>query len=60
MDYSLKAPLSTGLSRQKYCSGLPFPSRGDLPDSGIESASSALAREFFTTESLGKPYLAIP
>ena len=26
-----QAPLSTGLSRQEYWSGLPFPSPGDLP-----------------------------
>ena len=55
MDYSLKAPLSMGLSRQEYCNGLPFPAGGDLPDPGNESVSSALAGEFFTTESLGKP-----
>ena len=28
-----------GFSRQEYWSGLPFPSPGDLPDPGIESAS---------------------
>ena len=28
-----------GLSRQEYWSGLPFPSPGDLSDTGIESAS---------------------
>ena len=42
-----------GFSRQEYQSGLPFPPPGDLPDSGIESESSALsalAGEFFTTE----------
>ena len=26
-------------SRQEYCSGLPFPTPGDLPDSGIKPAS---------------------
>ena len=31
-----QAPLSTGLSRQEYWSGLPFPPQGDLPDPGIE------------------------
>ena len=31
-----QAPLSTGLSRQEYWSGLPFLSPGDLPDPGIE------------------------
>ena len=31
-----------GLPRQEYRSGLPFPSPGDLPDSGIKPASPAL------------------
>ena len=31
-----QAPLSMGFSRQEYWSGLPFPSPGDRPDSGIE------------------------
>ena len=30
-----QAPLSMGFSKQEYWSGLPFPSPGDLPDSGI-------------------------
>ena len=34
-----QAPLSIGFSRQEYCSGLPFPSPGDLPDPGIEPRS---------------------
>ena len=33
---ALQAPLFMGFSRQEYRSGLPFPSPGDLPDSGIE------------------------
>ena len=33
---ALQAPLSMGFSRQEYWNGLPFPSTGDLPDSGIE------------------------
>ena len=37
-----QAPLSTGFSRQEYWSGLPFPSPGDLPDTGIELGSPAL------------------
>ena len=32
-------PLSMGLSRQGYWSGLPFPTSGDFPDPGIEPAS---------------------
>ena len=31
-----QVPLSVELSRQAYWSGLPFPSPGDLPDTGIE------------------------
>ena len=31
-----QTPLSMGFSRQEYWSGLPFPSPGDLPNSGIE------------------------
>ena len=49
---ALQAPLTMGFSRQEYCSGLPFPSLGDLPDPGIELASltsPALASGFFTT-----------
>ena len=37
-----EAPLSIGFSRQEHCSGLPFPSPGDLPDPGIKPTSSAL------------------
>ena len=50
-----QAPLSMGLSRQGFCSGLPFPSPGDLLKPGIEPASPTLAGRFFTTESPGKP-----
>ena len=38
---SLPASLSMGFSRQEYCGGLPFPLPRELPDSGIEPASSA-------------------
>ena len=36
--------------RQEYWSGLPFPSPGDLPNTGVELVSPALASGFFTTE----------
>ena len=36
------APPSMGFSRQEHWSGLPFPSPGDHPDSGIEHRSPAL------------------
>ena len=37
-----QAPLSMGLSRQEYWSGLPFPPPGDLPNSGIKPVSVCL------------------
>ena len=37
-----QAPLSMGFSRQEYWNGKPFPSPGDLLDSGIELLSPAL------------------
>ena len=37
-----QAPLSMGLFRQEYRSGLPFPSPGDLPNPGTEPGSPAL------------------
>ena len=50
-----QAPLSMGFPKQEYCSGLPFPSPGDLPDPGIEPVSPeslASAGGFFTIELL--------
>ena len=55
-----QAPLSMGLPRQEYWSGLPFPTPGNLPDPGIEPAllvSPLLAGGFFTTVSPGKSQL---
>ena len=39
-----------GFSRQEYWSGLPFPSPGDLSDSGIKPGSSALQANSLPTE----------
>ena len=54
-----QAPLSMGLLRQEYWSGLPFPTPGDLPEPGIEPTTSpespALAGRFFSTASPRKP-----
>ena len=47
-----QAPLSMRFPRQEYWRELPYPSPGDLPDSGIEPTSlmsPALAGRFFTT-----------
>ena len=52
------SPLSMGLSRQEYCSGLPFPPPGDLPNPGIKPTSllsPALTGGFFMAEPSGKP-----
>ena len=38
-----QAPLFMAFFRQEYWNGLSFPSPGNLPDSGIESASPAFA-----------------
>jgi len=46
-----------GFPRQEYCSGLPFPSPGDLPDPGVKPMSPELTGGFFIAESLGKAYL---
>ena len=45
-----QAPLSMEFSRQKYWSGLPFPSPGDLPDSGIEPRSPAMRADALLSE----------
>ena len=49
-----QAPLSMGISKQEYWSGLPFPSPGDLPDPGIEPGSPALQADDLPTELWGK------
>ena len=45
-----QAPLSLGFPTKEKWNGLPFPSRGDLPDLGIKPVAPALAGEFFITE----------
>ena len=56
--------LFMGFPRQKYWSGLPFPSPGDLPDPGIEPRSPASLQVilynpgFFTIKTPGKPLSA--
>ena len=40
---------------EKYWSGLPFPSPGDLPDPGIEPRSPAFQADTLTSEPPGKP-----
>ena len=58
MDSSPPGSSVQEIFRREYWSGLPFPTPGDLPDSGIESESlesAALAGRFFTTAPPQKP-----
>ena len=48
-----QVPLYMEFSRQKYWSGLPFPTPNNFPIPGIEPVSSASAGRFFTTASPG-------
>ena len=56
MDVAHQAPLSMGFSRQEYCSGLPFSSPEDLPDSGIELVSLALQVNSLPLSHQGRGY----
>ena len=55
MDDACKAPLSMEFSRQKYWSGLPFPSPRDLSNPGIKSRPPTLQADSLLSEPLGKP-----
>ena len=50
-----QAPPSMGFSRREYWTGLPFPSPGDLPDSGIKPRSPALQADSLPSEPPGNP-----
>ena len=50
-----QAPPSMGFSRQQYWSGMPLPSPGDLPDSGIEPGSLTLWADVLPSKPPGKP-----
>ena len=52
-----RVPLSMDFSRQKYWSGLPFPTPGDLPDPGIKPISPALQAVFYPLSHQGSPFL---
>ena len=57
----LQAPQSMGFSRQEYLSGLPFPSPGDLPNTGIKPASPmspGLVGRFFSTGTTWEAFLS--
>ena len=50
-----QVPLSRGFFREEYCSQLPFPSPGDLPDPGIEPAAPALQMDSLPLSHRGSP-----
>ena len=55
-----QGPLSIGFSKQEYWSGLPRPPPGDLPDPGVEPASTvapALQVDSLLLSHLGRPGL---
>ena len=52
-----QAPLSMEFSRQEHWNGLPFPSPGDRPNSGIEPRSPALQADTLPSEPPGKTNL---
>ena len=60
---SCQVPLSMGFPKQKYWSGLPFLSAGDLPDPSIKpefpalQMGSCISGRFFPTEPPGKPWI---
>ena len=50
LTVACQAPLSMGFSRQEYWSRLPFPSPGDLPDTGIELRPPELQKDSLPSE----------
>ena len=54
-----QAPLCMGYPRQEYWSGLLCPPLGDLTDPEIETMSSTLQADLFTTAPHGKPNLPL-
>ena len=51
---ALQVSLSMGFSSQEYCSGLTFPSSGDLPNPGVKPRSLVLGGDSLPTELPGK------
>jgi len=51
-----QAPLSMGFSRQEYCSGLPCPPPGDLPNPGIEPRSPSLQADSLPSQPTREGY----
>ena len=54
-DYRPQAPLSMRFPRQGFWNVLPFPSAGDLPDSGMEPMSPPLPADSSLLSHQGNP-----
>ena len=54
-----QAPLSMGLSRQEYWSGLPFPSTGDFPDPRINLGLLHYRQILYQLSYKGSPALCL-
>ena len=52
---ALQAPLSMGFPRPEYCSGLPFPPPGGLPDPESKPLSPALEGDSLPLHHLQSP-----
>ena len=52
-----QAPLSMGFFRQAYCSGLPFPPPGDLPNPGIKPTSPVLQADSLVLNHQGSSFM---
>ena len=52
-----QAPLCMEFTRQEYCSGLPFPSPGDLSNPGIKPRSPTLQADSVPSEPRCPPFL---
>ena len=59
MDCTYQAPPSRGFSRQEYWSGVPLPSPGGRPDSGIKPGSLTLQADSLPSELSGTPLLLL-
>ena len=49
-----------GISQARVLGGMPFPSPGDLPNSGIKPRSPALQADALSSEPPGKPLINTP
>ena len=58
MSDSLPGSSLHGILQQEYCSRLPFPSPGDLPNPEIEPGSPAFHADALTSEPPGKRHIS--